>query len=486
MISPVTLKTLTAAAVLLAVSACDSSSSGSSDSFTSQAVDGYIVGADVFCDDTANGLTQAAGRFDCPADTGLSTVSGGFDVGTDSEATSGTTAFIGVLRAPARELYVTPITTLSLALAQIGQTADFVPDVDGFRAAKITLAETLGVSLTSMGENPALDLDAAKSNAQVHQILAAFAPNVESYEEATVAFAAVLSESANGEGRVGLTEDIAETLVAINTKLSESESSLELATVDLDQATANVIAANTTIQRVDSPARVSTEAKQALIEQAPVTIDREEAVIALTSGDQNVAQPLSIESFEDPLQTDGLYAARLFSGLARVGYDNSVFKFNQSISDAQITVAFELKAVGAGDERSISFVSDDIVVSALKDRPESLVISVLPGNSTFQVLGMDSEGVTTNAVISTDGETISSDGDSFTVDLERINRQLTDLGFEDILATSGGYTVTLVISGLRVSELEGNTTTEAEVFTVNTGAGDITGNGFRGYVSIIR
>ena len=488
MTSPVMLKTLTAAAVLLSLSACGSSSSSSSsdETLSSQAVDGYIVGADVFCDDTASGVTRAAGRFDCPVDTQISRISGGFDVGVDEEATSGTIAFTGVLTGLAGEEFITPITTLLLAMTRDGQSEDFVPDAATYRTVQDALIQTLGLSEESLTANPAVDLEAAQSNAQVHQILAAFAPNINGYEESTAAFARVVLANASRGGGISLTQDVGDTLVAINGELEASGSSLQLATGDLEQATSNVLTANTAIGNVDSPARVSTEAQRALIEDAPVTIDRREAVVNLTNEEEDQSQTLSIELFENPQRTNGLYFARLFSGMTRVSYDNEVFQFNQSIDDARITVAFELEAVDADDERKISFVSDDVVVSATKDQPESLVISMFSADSTFQVVGTDSAGVTTNAVIDTDGETISSDGDNFTVNLERINTQLADLGFEDILATSGNYTVTLVVSGLRINEVQGDRTTEAEVLSVDTGAGVVTGNGFRGYVSIIR
>lgn len=440
----------------------------------------------MYCDDIESGTTQSAGAFTCPAGTQLSRISGGYDVGTDEVATTGTVAFTGVLTAPASEPYVTPMTTLVVALVQNGQSDEFVLTDADYAAAQASLAQTLGVSVESLNANPVVDTEAAKSNAQVHQVLAAFSPNVEGYEEATAAFAQVIADSATTGGRINLSQDTSVTLAAVNSKLSESGSDLEMATVDLDQAILNVVAAVTAIESAESPARVNSESQKALIDQAPVTIVRRDAEVMLSTEDLKLSQTVTMDSFENPVRTDGRYTARLYSGMTRVDYDNDVFQFNQSINNARVTVAFELTAVEAGDDRSISFVSDDVVVSAIRDRSESLVVSMLSGDSTFQVLGTDSEGVTTDAVIETDGETISSDGDTFSIDLERINGQLADLGFEDILATSGDYVVTLVISGLRINEQDGNETSEASVYTVNTGAGEVTGNGFRGYVSIVR
>ncbi|MFK7993093.1 MAG: hypothetical protein AB8B87_03085 [Granulosicoccus sp.] len=485
MIYPTPLKYFPAAAVVISLAAC-SSSSNSVAPLTSQAVDGYIVAADVECDGVASGITREAGTFTCPGGTSLSTISGGYDVGTDPDVTTGTVAFTGVLRAPASEPFVTPMTTLSVAVAQDGQSSDSVIDLSSYSAAQESLAQTLGVDLATLKENPVESLEAAKGNAKIHQVLAAFAPNITAYEEATLAFAKVIADNASTGGMTSLTANVAATMMAINEKLAQSNSGLALATVDLDQASSNVSAANVSIDNAESPSRVSAESQKALIEQAPVTIDRNDAMVMLANQAMTSVEQLTIDDFESPLQVDGLYKAQLFSGMTSVSYDNAVFKFNQNINSTQVTVGFEIKSVNAGDQRSLSFVSDEVVVSANKGSSESLTISMLSNASTFQVQGTDSEGVSTNAVVETDGETFNSDGDTLTINLEKINRQLSDLGFEDILSRSGDYSVTLVIDGLRINEQSGSETTEAKEFTVNPGADAVVGNGFRGYVSVIR
>ncbi|MFK7859590.1 MAG: hypothetical protein AB8B64_12250 [Granulosicoccus sp.] len=487
MIYQTPLKYLPVAAFVISLTACGSSSDPVDNTpLTSQAVDGYIVLADVACDGMANGKTRAAGVFNCPAGTVLSRVSGGYDVGIDTVATTGTVPFTGVLKAPATEPFVTPMSTLAVAMAQDGQSSDSVLDLSSFSAAQSSLAQALGISPEILSQNPVVNLDAAKSNAKVHQVLAAFAPNAGAYEEATAAFANVIASSASTGATIDLTANVAVTMAAINSQLEAADSPLALATVDLDQVSANVATANTTIDAAESPARVATESQKALIDQAPVTINRANAMVTLSNANQTASEQLTISEFESPLQTGGMYNARLFSGLTRVSYNNTVFQFNQNINNTRVTVGFEVKSVNPGDERSLNFTSSDVVVSAVKGSPSSLNISMLSDASTFVVLGTDAAGVVTEAVVETNGETFNSDGDALTINLERINGQLKDLGFEDILATSGDYQVTLVINGLRINELGGNVTTEAKEFTVNSGDNALTGNGFRGYVSVIR
>ncbi|MFK8083052.1 MAG: hypothetical protein AB8B97_22455 [Granulosicoccus sp.] len=482
------LKYLPAAAVVISLAACSSSSDPAPDPepLASQAVDGYIVEADVSCDDVARGKTRAAGFFTCPAGTMLSRVSGGYDVGIDTVATTGTVPFTGVLTAPATAEFVTPLTTLAVALALDGQSTDGEVDLSGYNAAKSTLARALGIQVATLSQNPVATLGAAQANAKVHQVLAAFAPNKDVYEEATSAFAAVIARAASGGDTLDLTSNVSVTMTAINGELIQSSSTLRKSTVDLDQAAANVATANITIDAAESPAKVAAESQKALIDQAPVTIDRVDATVTLSNANQTANEQLSIAEFESPIQTGGMYNARLFSGMTYVSYDKNVFQFNQNINDTQVTIGFEIKSVNAGDQRSLSVSSNAVKVSAIKGDPASLEITTVSPDSRFTIHGTDAAGVVTKAVFQNNGQTFRTEGDKLTINLEKINQQLSDLKFEDILATDGDYSVTLVIKGLRINEQDGNVTKESKEFTVKDGDQMLTGNGFRGYVSVIR
>ena len=482
MTTPNYFKMLPAAAALITLTACGSSSDPELPPLASQAIDGYIVGATVFCDGEPGGFTGAGGHFECPAGTLLSSIQGGSDVGLDAVATSGGVPFTGVLTAPASAPYVTPLTTLSVTIAQSLTVEGENFDLASYNQAQADLATTLGVDLLALFDNPIENIEAAKSNAQIHQVLVTFAPGEEDYTSAASALAEVILESAESNVVLNLAEGGAEAMSAINEKLAETNPALALAPADLDEASSLVVAANIAIASAESPARVAEESRKAVINLAPVTIVRENAMVSLNS-----AQTFDLDDFENPTLTDGVYTAQIFSDMTRVEYDSDVFQFNRNIDETQVTVAFELKSVSANDQRSITFVSDEVVVTAFRDNPESLVVSMLSDDSTVQVTGTDMAGVVTEAVIDTNGETISSSGDSFTINLERVNDELSDLGFEDILATSGNYTVTLVISGLRINEREGNEeATEATEYTIDAGETTVTGSGFSGYISIIR
>lgn len=478
------LKLTATAAVVLSLAACGGSSS--SRLLSAQAVDGYIAGADVLCDGMENGETQAAGRFDCPAGTVLSSISGGYDVGTDELETTSDVPFTGVLEAPATQPFVTPMSTISVAIAR-QESADGTFQAANYTAALESVAATFGVSARDLSQNPVTNLATAKLNAQVHQIMTAFAPGVNDYSAAVAAVAAVVNTAAQANRPLNLTTDVGVLLAAVNNELAISSPSLAVATADLDQVTANVTSANTAIENAASPDRVAEESKAAIIAQAPVTIDRDNSSISVFNEDSGVVQELDIADFENSTETDGLYIAQLSSGLTRINYNSNVFRFNQNINNTRVTVGFEVESVNAGDSRSISFISEDIVVNANRGDSNSLSISFSSQNATFALVGTDRTGTVTNATVQTDGETFRSDGVALTIDLSKINGQLANLGFTDLLETDGDYSVTLVIDGLRVNEQEGTAAaTSSEEFTIDSGADSVTGNGFKGYISVRR
>lgn len=481
------LKLTATAAVVLSLAACGGGSSSSAPSvLTSQAVDGYIAGADVNCDGTPNGMTQAAGVFNCPAGTLLSMISGGYDVGTDPLETISDVPFTGVLEAPATEPFVTPMSTISVAIAKAASpNAPFDPA--NYMAALESVAATFGVSVSALSENPVSNLETAKLNAQVHQVLTAFAPGINDYEAATAAIASIVANAAANNTQLNLATDVETIMMRINSELTRTSSPLALATADLNQVTSNVAAANAAIESAVSTDRVAQESKEAIIAQAPVTIDRDNSTVTLFNVQNGTTEELSIAGFEDATQTDGLYTARLSSGLTGVSYNSNVFQFNQNINDTQVTVGFEVQSVNGNDSRSISFISDDIVVNANRGRSGSLDISFKTEDATFDLVGTDSDGIETEATVQTDGETFRSDGDALTINLEKINGQLAALGFVDLLESDGDFSVTLVIRGLRVNEQEGTAAaTASEEFTIQSGTESVTGNGFRGYVSVRR
>lgn len=486
---PSTLKFLPVAAAALAITACNGSSSPTEAS-PSFAIDGYIVGADVFCDDSANGITAAAGEFSCDAGTQISKISSGYDVGFDDTATTGTTPFTGVLSAPASATYVTPMSTLSLEIALADTSLeDFT--LENYEAAQTTLADTLGIEVESLSANPADDLVVAQTNSMIHQILIAFAPSVSAYEEAVAAFATVISEAGASSNVISLTTSVDETVAAINSNLELSQSNLAKSVTELSQAQANVSSANEAISEAVSHTAVAEKAQEAVLASAPVTVNRADATVSLYSnssctveGSGDSMTTLDIVDFENPLQANGRYDAQLTSSMKCVSYDTDVFEFNQSINDAQVTVAFEVKSVNTNDDWSVSIFSDDVIVTATRGDSDSLAVSFLSNNASFDISATDTDGVVTRAAIETDGETFRSDRDALYLDLDRVNQKLSDVGFADVLSRDGDYIVTLVIEGPLVNEQDGTTITSAQEYTVTVDNETVTGSGFQGYVSV--
>lgn len=458
-------------------------------SFTSFAVDGYIVGADVFCDDVASGITEASGEFSCGADTVISKVSGGYDVGFDETATSGELPFSGVLSAPASSTYVTPMTSLSLEIALANTSLDDFT-LDDYDTAQTALADALEIDVASLSANPAESLVVAQTNSMIHQILIAFAPSISAYQEAVAAFAAVISEVDGQNETISLTTAVNDTLAAINAELETSSSNLVKSQTDLAQASENVSRANEAISEAMSPTAVAEQSEVAILAQAPVTIDRTDATVSLFSDsscsvtNSDTMLTLDIDDFENPLQTNGLYVAQLASSLNCVSYDTDVFTFNQSINDTRVTVAFEIESVNSDDDWSVGIFSDDVIITAAEGDSDSLVVEFLSDNASFDISATDINGVVTDAMIATSGETFRTDRESLFLDLERVSQQLNDAGFADVLSRPGDYMVTLVLSGLRVNEQNGTTIMPAEEFSVTVGNETVSGSGFQGYVSV--
>jgi len=291
-------KLLPILAAMAALSACGGSSS-SSQPFQSQAVDGYVVGGTVECDGVANGLTKAAGSFNCPAGSHFSRITGGYDVGIDTVATTGTSPFTGVLGAPASAPYATPLTTLAVSLVNQAQseTSDDTSSKPVYNAALYEkalsdMAIVLGIPMEVIQANPAENVEAAKINAQVHQVTTAFAPSIDSYEHVTEAFATEIAGNIVSGASVDLSDNVSPVMTAINLILNQENSDNFLSITDLDQAIDNVSAANTAIENAESPAGVTVAAQNALINQAPVTIDRSNAVVDLYDDADQLLQNL--------------------------------------------------------------------------------------------------------------------------------------------------------------------------------------------------
>ncbi|NND92319.1 MAG: hypothetical protein HKN42_15780 [Granulosicoccus sp.] len=468
------------ALALLVLGACDSSNDQALDS---QAIDGYIVGGTVSCDGEDAGVTAAGGWMTCPEGTKLVTVLGGMDVGFDVEATESSIPFIGKLTAPANLGYVTPLTTIAVRLAT---TEDGYDDTLWHSSVK-SLASVLNVPELDLAADASQDMDLIRLNAQLQQVLSAFVRSEADYEGAIDALATVVAARDESGSTIDLQDEVADTLIAINTALQVNYSEIALGATELESLAVTIQAANIAIAEAGSPDLVAATAAANSVELALVTIDRSAQAVTLTSYDdvQYITSAVSIDDFESSTLSNGSYMTQVDRNLDEVGYDNSVLQFDEDLNNVGVTMAFELKSTTAGDSRSLSFVSDDVRLTASAGQPDSLVIT-LPDGATFDAVGTDSQGTVTTAETMVDGrDTFSNRSGAFYVNYSQIVEKLESLGFENIFASAGNYEMTLLIGGIRINERSGSTVVPALRYVIAVGDRQVIGSGFKGYLSYL-
>ncbi len=262
---------------LLVLGACSSSSDRTLDS---QAIDGYIVKGAVFCDEESSGITAIEGRLSCPKNTVLVTVSGGWDVGFDSTAETSNVVFVGELRAPASLGYVTPLSTVAV---QMASTTEGGYQADLWDQKVRALGMALGDDALDLTKDPS-DIVNSQSlirfNAQIHQIISTFARSEMEYASAIAAFATVVSKNAQEGTTVGLQDNLAETLAAINEALPTDSYLMILTPTQIASSAVTVTATN---QIIDA----------AVTEGNPVTVAPEAAAPDTTVPDTTV--PVTVE-----------------------------------------------------------------------------------------------------------------------------------------------------------------------------------------------
>jgi len=110
-----------------------------------QAIDGYVVNAEVSCDDVVQTETTGlGGSFSCPAGTELYTIRGGIDVGFDELEDQDGEVFLGEMKGTSELDYVTPMTTVLVSLAT-DSSGEYNP------ARFDTAVETLSAALDRNG-----------------------------------------------------------------------------------------------------------------------------------------------------------------------------------------------------------------------------------------------------------------------------------------------------------------------------------------------
>ena len=491
-----------AVAASFALAGCDGGSGGPDSAppaLASQAVDGFIVGAGVACDGVPNGGTAAGGRLVCPAGTVLASVRGGSDVGFDETATTGGMPFVGELVAPAALGWVTPLTSIAVAMAS---------DADGYDPARFggavdDLAAALDRSALDLSADPTRIVDLARLNGQVHQLVGAFGASEEAYREATVAFAALLSESAANGRAWGLDGGTDEVLRDLNTRLAASGSSLAMSESELEQVAARVREVNGAIANATDLDTVFGAAVAAPLAGQALTIDRDRAVIGY--GNNYSDTRISLAGFENDEQIDGfggLYIAdsdgsltdsdpfatsyvTVIDGSGRLSLNDRAFGVERTLVEQPVSIGFAFEATDEGDDRAIAVTTSDALVSATEGESDSVAI-VLPEGTTLRVRSVSDDATVTTATLRLKNEhEFLSESGGIDLSFWRIDRELESRGFGDLTARAGNYRMTVAIGGLEINEREDGEMRRTPVRTVDSGDEVVSGSGFEGYVTIV-
>ena len=451
----------------------------------SQAIDGYIVGADVYCDEQRNGQTLAAGWLTCASDTDLITVEGGRDVGFNAAATTGGAAFYGQLQGPGGAPYITPLTTIATLMSY----SNGAFDRSLYDGSVTTLGARLGMTNFDLTGNPATNVELAKANAQLNALATQYAATVSDYEVTMAAIAEIISQNPS----VDLTDSVAN-ISAINEELRITAPHLVLSPELQASITENVDVIINGIANAES------------VEQIDAAIDADDLPVAFSI--DRTAQLIGYESytrFSDPYYLDKTYSLHDFEQdtandgtyLTRFGvtgwnrqltFLSDAFVINKSVQNANIDVAVDVQSME--DDRRLSVTIRGVQLSMINNDSRSIEIQV-PAGTVMHATYVEESGIVTN-VSNTAVDNLlasSADGD-FSVNLSSVEDALEDHGYANFLREFGNYRMTLVLDGINFDLVEYNlsgseTNTTPSVFTVATSADSITGLGLQGYLSLI-
>ena len=451
----------------------------------SQAVDGYIVGGDVYCDDQINGQTIAAGWLTCAAGTTLISVEGGSDVGFDATATTGGIAFHGKLQGPGDAPYITPLTTVAVELSS--RNGFF--DRNLYDGSVSNLGLRLGIPDLDLTRNPATDLTLARANAQLNALAVQFATNVGDYETAMEA----ITEIIRLNQFVDLTDSVTN-ISAINEVLLITAPHLALSPEVQTDITAEVdaiisgIATAESIEQIDAVIEVTEQ-------PAAFSISRTEPLISYEGFTGRNYRGFeftyyTLHEFQQSTVRDGSYLTRFdVEGHQRkLFFHSDAFIVNRSLQNAEINVAVDVQSTQ--DDRRLSVTLRGVQLSMISNDSRSVDMQV-PEGTVMHATYVEENGVVTNVSNIAESDLIASLGNGYTsVDLSAVEDALQNHGYANFLKEFGDYRVTVVLDGINFDlvdyDLSGNAIrTTPSLYTVNTAADQITGLGIQGYLSLV-
>lgn len=484
---------------LVLLQACDSSSSSNEDTsapslLTARAVDGYLVGANVYCDEIAVGGTSAGGLLSCPEDTTLVRVAGGSDVGFDLDATSGGEAFAGELVSPMHTGWVTPLSTIAVALS----SEDGVFQPERFESGTDVLARSLGQSDLDLSAPADSLVQLIRMNAQIHQILSVFAVDADDYRVAVQALATVLQDRESAGLVASLGDDAGDLIREMNQELERESSDLALDEISLEQQVLGVTAINQTIEGQSDRDEIAETANTSLLAAASLTLNRDRVNVRVGFGLQSCSvfagdcpsfslatRDVSLEDFESSETTNGYYRTLLSAFFSTLTFDQRILTVNRDLDDVRISLGVEVVSTDPGDLRTLAFVTDQARLSAQQNDVGTLEWTI-PSDAVIHARTRTTDGANTQVSMVLDGGASGGIDGQSTLDIESIRRGMTDRGLSDVLRGEGNYEVTVSIGGVRINAREGSEVVETDTFVIEAGDLRVAGPGLRGYVSIFK
>jgi len=462
------------------LSSCNSGSSGGDAPLplASRAIDGYLVGSQVFCDDVANGGTTNGA-------TKVVRVRGGSDVGFDETADTGGTPFIGELSAPANLGFVTPLSSLAMHLS----TNDQGYDASLWDQSVETLTTGLGQSSLDLSADAASVMQLIRLNAQIHQVVNSFTANADDYVIVSSVFAHYLEQQSASGQSVSLDDGVDQTVTALNEQLLIDEPRLHLSPDELQRTIDNISSINIAIAQSLTPEPITNAVAGGSSIGAVAAFDRQKTLLTFLtenywSGSVNV-EPISIEDFESAHQVEGQYKSTITGNPNLFRFNRDALVFKTELENQRISMAISIKATDPGDTRSLSLVSHDLYISNTASDWGDIQID-FKDDSLLHASGISSNGVeTTTSVTMKENRTFYTDGNYVGIHTYTARQRLRDLGFQDIFYQSGNFEVTLIIGGLQVNEINDGVETIARSYTVEAGDQILTGSGFQGFISYI-
>ena len=285
------------AAIATIVAGCSGGSGNSALNFISaQAVDGYIVNGQVYCDAMANGVTTQGGEFQCPTDSQVMRVLGGNDVGFTTDATTDGIPFYGELAGPATLDFITPLTTLAYHMSTSS---------DGYDASKwdeslATVRQGLNIQSPDITASPVTNVELVRFNSSIHQVIDSFTLTQTDYPLVASSFANLLEAQASQGTVLDLESGLAQTMSLLNDRLQQENNSLYQSEAQIINSTEMVQAVNSQVFQAETPAAVGEVVSGIDSSDSPVALilDRSNTIVSLSTYFSSIQSNLSIDDFE--------------------------------------------------------------------------------------------------------------------------------------------------------------------------------------------